>query len=50
MSYKLLLRATYILLGPDIEVHTVELQYSDTAPYNRFRCSKNDIAETHRHK
>ena len=36
---------TYVFPGAVIEAHPVVVQYSDTVPYNKFICSKNEIAK-----
>ena len=44
--------STHVLPGPVMEEQALEVQYSDTTPYIRLICSKNDIAankhKTHR--
>ena len=36
--------STHVLPGPVMEEQVLEVQYSDTTPYIRLICSKNDIA------
>ena len=39
---------TYVLPGALMVEHSVAVQNSDTTPYNKFVCSKNEIAGKNR--